>query len=442
MDLRGTAREIFLDTLRRCEVRSVLRDRLVRQGSEIRIGDLRYDLDAFSGIVIIAVGKAATSMADGLLEALKGVIAPETLEGLVIGSHLPSKMDPRLQYRIGGHPLPDSASQHAAADVLALLRRCHAGTLVIFLISGGSSAMLEAPVDPSLSFEQLVAFHRTLVHSGLEIAEMNVLRKHVSAVKGGRLAVAAGAATMCTLLISDVQPDAPEVIGSGPSLPDASTVEHCRALLAGKLRHAEIAPEIRRWFAREDCPETPKPGDPAFRNARSHTLLSSDDLCAAASEAARARGFRATIDLRCDEWDYARAAEYLLEHLQALAQSTQPVCLISAGELAVHIDVLPGTGGRNQQFALHCAQRIAGSYPCLAVLSAGSDGVDGNSPAAGAVVDCGTARRAQLRGFDPAEALAQFDAYPLLSAAGDAIHLGPSENNLRDLRLLLMNPAS
>ena len=441
MELRSIAREIFLETLARLELRAVMRRKLVCSGSRLRIDRSEYDLAAFHHIVVIAVGKAAVPMAEGLLEVLTPVLpTAAVLQGVVIGTSAPTEPDPRLHYRRGSHPLPNTSSLEAADRALRLLSGCGPQSLVFFLISGGSSAMLERPLDPALPFEELADFYRTLVHSGLPIAEMNALRKHLSAVKGGRLAVAAGEATMCTLLVSDVQPTTPDVVGSGLSLPDASTVEDCRALLLTRLSDAKISPGIRAWFTAETCPETPKSEDVAFRPGSWHTLLSNDHRCEAASTVARARGFEVAVDLGCDEWDYRDAAAYLIARLHALPQGNGLRCVISAGELAVPITGVPGIGGRNQQFALECVRRIAAMEPCVTVLSAGSDGIDGNSPAAGAVVDSGTLCRARERGLNVDEALAQFDGYPLLNELGEAIRIGPSAHNLRDLRLLLLHP--
>ncbi len=441
-DLRSTARSIFLETLHRLELRAVMRRKLLRDGDLLAIGSHTYDLSQYKHVVVIAVGKAATPMAEGLLELLEPLPFADTrLEGIAIGATAPAKPDARLQYRIGSHPLPDQASLEAADLVLATLRRCGPESLVFFLISGGASAMLERPLDPALPLPHLAEFYRTLVHSGLSIGAMNTLRKHLSAVKGGRLAVAAGEATVCTLLVSDVPPEMPEIIGSGLSMPDSSTVADCQVLLQGKLAEAVLSPGIRAWFTGPECPETPKPSDRAFRNASWHTLLSSDDLCQAAAAVAAKHGFEVRIDLGCDEWDYRDAAEHLLKGLDHAATAAHPVCVVSAGELSVALDRRPGTGGRNAQFALECARRIADSSTPVAVLSAGTDGIDGNSPAAGGVVDGQTLRRAAEGGLSLDRALANFDAYPLLHALGDAIHTGPSENNLRDLRLLLMQPS-
>lgn len=399
-----------------------------------------YDLARFSEVLVIAVGKAAVPMTEVLLDALGPLISPaHTLRGVVVGTELLGRLDPRLVYRLGAHPVPDHSSAETAAAILHLLRTASEQTLVFFLISGGASAMIELPLHSSISLADLASFHQVLVHSGLTITEMNTLRKHVSAVKGGRLAVAAAPATQCTLLVSDVDPRQPEVIGSGPSLPDPTTLADCRKLLETRLSTSRIPPPIVHLLKDSATPETPKAGHLAFERARVHTLLSSDDLCAAAQEAALAHGFVTAVDLTPDDWEYREAAAYLLRQLDA-SPADQPYCLISGGELSVPVTFAHGTGGRNQHFALYCALALHETPQPTAVLSAGSDGLDGNSPAAGAVVDETTVRRAMDLHLDPRASLAGFDSFALLHALNDAVMTGPTGNNLRDLRLFLRVP--
>lgn len=442
-DLRAIAREIFLETLSRLEIKAVMQRKLKMDGTRLIIEGGGFELKDFRHIALVAIGKAAVPMAEGLLEILGPLLGVHRLDGVVVGPNAPTRSDPRLRYFHGSHPLPSAASQQAADAVLELLARCNKNSLVFFLISGGASAMVERPLSPAISIEEVAEFYQTLVHSGLNIAQMNTLRKHLSAVKGGRLAVAAGNATKCTLLVSDVPPGMPDVVGSGGPLPDSSTVEDCRELLRAKLNDAPVPRAIRDWFESSDCPETPRQDHPAFRKASWHMLLSSDDLCATARDVAISRGFDTSIDLSCDEWDYRDAAECLLGRFREMRQnSSGPVCLVSGGELSVKITGTPGRGGRNHQFALECARQLAQTPEHVAVLSAGSDGIDGNTHSAGAVADNSTVMRATEQGLETGKALAHFNAYPLLHALGDTIEIGPTGNNLRDLRLLLCVPGS
>ena len=191
---------------------------------------------------------------------------------------------------------------------------------------------------------------------------------------------------------------------------------------------------VRELFDRHALDETPKSDDPAFLRARWWTLLSNSDLLEAARHESLRQGFATFVDNTCDDWDYTKAADHLLHRLRELRRTNERVCLLSGGEVAVHV-TNGGTGGRNQQFALACAEKIAGEH--ITVLSAGTDGVDGNSPATGAIVDGSTVERARRQNLNVRSALDKFDAYPLFSSLADAIETGPTGNNLRDLRLLL-----
>jgi len=231
-----------------------------------------------------------------------------------------------------------------------------------------------------------------------------------------------------------VPENTPDALASGPTMADSTTVEDCYRLAEKYDLLRQFPPSTRELFERHALEETPKSDDPAFHRARWWTVLSNQTAIEEASTAAERAGFIAHVDNSCDDWDYERAADYLLQKVRELKKQSSPVCLISGGEVTVRV-VNGGVGGRNQQFALACAAKIAGEN--ITVLSAGTDGVDGNSPAAGAVVDGSTMERAQACGLDARAALSRFDAYPFFKAIGDAIEIGPTGNNLRDLRILL-----
>ncbi len=438
MTLLRTAKELFLDTLDHLRIADVMRARVRRQGERLHIGDLGYDLKDYDRVVVIAIGKAATPMWETLLPALEPALKQnQTIEAVVVGTTKPQEKDPRVQFFLGSHPLPNHTSADAAEAVLKLLGSCDDRCLVFFLISGGASAMIEKALDRSITVEETAQFYRALVHSGLPIGQMNALRKHFSQVKGGRLAVATQNATQCTLLVSDVPATMLHVVGSGPSLPDPSTAEECRQIIASNLSALNLSEKLLAFFRDPELEETPKADHPAFRNARWLSLLSSDNLCEAAGEFAGRLGFHIVVDNHCDDWDYRAAAEYLLSRLQELRQQFPKVCLLSAGEISVRLPQAHGSGGRNQQFVLECARQIVKNNMKATVLSAGSDGVDGNSPAAGAVCDETTMARAASKGFSVVAGLEQFDSFPIFRALDDAIIVGPTGNNVRDLRILL-----
>jgi hydroxypyruvate reductase len=382
----------------------------------------------YERIYAVALGKAALPM----LQALRAHL-PKPLDGGVCsGPMLPANREAGVEYYTGGHPLPNEDSFASARAALRLLRQMGERDFVFFLISGGGSAMVELPLDEHISLEETRALYKALVGSGATIAEINTVRKHFSAVKGGRLAAAAGRAGRFSLLLSDVAPRYLDALASGPTLPDSSTVAECREIIDRYHLRERFTPAVRAFFDNPDLPETP-----ALIRAPIETLLSSDDLIGAAQQKARSLGYEVVIDNSCDDWDYSDAARYLLDRFHQLRREHPRLSLVSGGEVTVRLGHEHGAGGRNQQFALACALALAGDDSPVVVLSAGSDGIDGTSDAAGAIADPTTVSRAQALGFDAASALARFDAYPLFTALGDTLVTGPTHNNLRDLRILL-----
>jgi len=349
-----------------------------------------------------------------------------------------------FRYFRGGHPTPNAESIHAAKAIRKALDAQTAASLVIFMISGGGSSIVEQPIDDEISLDDLIATYRALVHSGAPIAEINAVRKHLSAVKGGRMAQAAFPAQQVSLLVSDVPDHTPDALASGPTMPDSTSVDDCYRIAEKHGLLPQLPQSTRELFERHALDETPKSDDPAFYRSRWWTILSNQTAVEQARAAAERAGFSVHVDNSCDDWDYEPAADYLLKRLRELRKDSERVCLISGGEVTVKV-INGGIGGRNQQFALACASKIAEKKVAeekiaeenITVLSAGTDGIDGNSPAAGAVADGTTTMRALSLGLDIRAALEKFDAYPLFTALGDAIETGPTGNNLRDLRILL-----
>jgi hydroxypyruvate reductase len=376
----------------------------------------------------VAVGKAALPM----LEALRARLPHALAGGLCCAPVWPAERIRGVDYYVGGHPLPNQDSFQSARSALQLLRGLGERDMVFFLMSGGGSAMFELPLDPRISLAETQTLYQALVGSGATIAEINTVRKHFSAVKGGRLGAAAGQAARCSLLVSDVAPRYLDALASGPTLPDSSTVAECREILDRYHLRQHFPQSIRAFFDDPDLPETPSLAD-----APVETLLSSENLLDAARTKALTLGYEVVIDNRCDDWDYADAARYLLHRFHQLRLEHAKVCLVSGGEVTVRLGREPGEGGRNQQFALACALELAGLDIPAVVLSAGSDGIDGNSAAAGAIADTTTVARSKALGMDAASALERFDACPLFTALGDTLVTGPTHNNLRDLRILL-----
>lgn len=473
--LHAAATEIFTGALEACNIASAFDRRIRFEGKMLHrlipdgSGPASINLSDYKRILVIAIGKVAGPMLDTLLDRMPRRLG---LRGICCSNQLPKSRNWRFRYFEGGHPVPNAESFAAARAALAMLRKAKKDTLIFFLISGGGSAMFDLPLDPQISLDDTIAFHQLLLASGAPISEMNTLRKHFSAVKGGRLAIAAPEATKVSLLLPDVPLRSLDALSSGPTSPDHSTVVDVRTLLEKYELKAKLPPSIRAFFEREDLPESPgnkgwrppffprlsKPGasfarrvtaavamsgeEDAFSKSVFELLLSSHDLAENARILAQKAGYHVVVDNSCDDWDYADAARYLLGRFHALRAVHPRLCLISVGEVTVKIDRVPGAGGRNQQFVMECALELE-QHPGerLTVLSAGSDGIDGNTRSAGAVADPTTVTRAHAFGFHLKSSLAAFDACPMFTALGDAVVTGPTAHNLRDLRLLLADNA-
>jgi glycerate 2-kinase len=428
-EMRETAESIFRNALKESSIAEAFDRHLDFGRGVLRVAEDLYHLDSYRRLLVISMGKGAHAMAHALASKM-GTRA----EGIVAGSTDQSAQVPGFRYFSGGHPAPNAESLRAAAAISHSLQALTADSLVLYLISGGASSMVEQPIDPEITLDDLIATHRALVFSGAPIAEINAIRKHLSAVKGGRLALMA-AAQQVSVLVSDVPDSALDALASGPTMPDPTSADDCYRVARQYGMLANFPAAVRQLFETRALEETPKPGDPLFHRSRWWPVLSNSTALKAAAKAAADCGFAVDIDNSCDDWDYARAADHLLERLRDRRRNEPRLCLLSGGEVTVEVKEGAGVGGRNQHFALYCAQKIAGEN--ITVLSAGTDGVDGNSLAAGAVADGSTLERAGALGLDPAQALTGFDSHPLFRAIGDALVTGPTGNNVRDLRILL-----
>lgn len=469
--LHASASTIFHASIEACDIPTAFDRRIRFRGDTLE--RLSHDegeheaisLSSFRKIFVIAMGKAAGPMLDVLLDRMP---RRKGLRGICCTKYLPSKRNWRFRYFEGGHPLPNEESFAAARAALAMLRKAKKDTLIFFLISGGGSAMFDLPVDESISLQETIDFHSVLLASGAPISDINVLRKHFSAVKGGKLAMAAPEAMKISLLLPDVPLRTLDALSSGPTSLDRSTLEDVRVILSKYDLESKLPQAVGRLLLREgpfEAMDTPAQKSPlswmpprlglanpspalAVQSGKDsdltpprsifETLLSSHDLLESARTAAQKAGYVVAVDNSCDDWNYADAARYLLERFHALRKDHARFCLISVGELTVTMNRKPGSGGRNQQFALECARNLARyAEERLTVLSAGSDGIDGNTSNAGALADPTTFERARAFGFDPEESLRSFNACPLFMALGDSIVTGPTGQNLRDLRLLI-----
>ncbi|MBI2678610.1 MAG: DUF4147 domain-containing protein [Candidatus Koribacter versatilis] len=429
-EMRSTARDLFLHALAETSIPKAFERHVSYARGVLRVCDDLYDLGAYNRVFVLAFGKAAHTM----LQALTDQVGPG-LSGIVVAPTEPGTQLSGFRYYHGGHPLPNAESLRAGDAVFKTLHTLTAKSLALFLISGGGSAVIEKPIDPDVSLADVVATYQALVLSGAPIAEINAIRKHLSALKGGRMALAAPLAQQVSIMVSDVPDNALDSLASGPTMPDSSTVDDCYAIAQRHKLLPALPESVRELFVRHALEETPKKDEPSFVRSRWWPVLSNGTAQKEAAAQATLHGFAVEVDNGCDDWDYRKAADHLLKKLRKLREGVSRVCLISGGEVTVKVEGKSGVGGRNQQFALYCAEKIAGEN--ITVLSAGTDGIDGSSPAAGAIADGATVVRAQAAGLDPAKALAGFDAHALFETLGDAITTGPTGNNVRDLRILL-----
>ena len=468
-NLHEIATHIFTGALQACSIESAFDRRIRVEGNVLHrlipdgSGPEVIDLAKYKRVFVIAIGKAAAPMLDVLLDRVK---RRKGMRGICCSDQLPKKRNWRFRYFESAHPVPNEESFEGARAGLALLKKARKDTIVFYLISGGGSALLDLPLDAEIGLEDTQAFHRVLLASGAPIGEINILRKHFSAVKGGRLAMAAPEAAKVSFLLPDVPLRSLDMLSSGPTAPDHSTVAEARAIIRQYGLAEKFPAKVRAFFERDDLPESPgnkswkapflpriseavlarriavaatmKEEDYAFRDSVFEILLSSHDLVENARALALKEGFYVAVDNSCDDWDYADAARYLLQTFHSLRTAHPRLCLISAGEVTVALGPNPGAGGRNQQFVLQCALDLEQSEgEPITILSGGTDGIDGNTRSAGAIADPSTVQRARAFGFDPEKALKEFNACPLFTSLGDALVTGPTGHNLRDLRLLI-----
>ena len=377
---------------------------------------------SYRNVYVLGAGKASARMS----QAVERLLGRRITAGLINVKYGHTARLRRIALNECGHPMPDENGLRGAQRILEMASAATERDLVICLISGGASALLPLP-PPSVTFEEKQRITSDLLKCGATIHEFNCVRKHLSAIKGGNLARAAAPATVVTLILSDVIGDDLDVIGSGPTVPDHTTVADAAAILK---KYNIPAPLLT---------ETPKPGDPAFRRVRNVVVGSNRLAVNAAAAEAKALGFRPLVlstFVEGETREVARVHAAIAKEVLASGRPVRsPACLISGGETTVTIHG-NGLGGRNQEFVLAAAIGIEG-LKNLTVLSAGTDGTDGPTDAAGAIADGATIARARALGLDPRAALANNDSYHFFESLGDLIKTGPTGTNVMDIRLLL-----
>jgi len=428
---REAACEIWRSALAAAAVSPLVRQAVSRAGGRLDLAGLEAQLGRdVDRVLVLGCGKAAAAMA----AAVEAALGDAVTAGLVVVKDGHATPTARIRVVAAGHPVPDARGETAARRLLELARGAGERDLVLFLVSGGGSALIPAPAPPvTLADKQRVT--RLLLNAGATIGELNAVRKHLSLIKGGQLARAAAPARVVSLVLSDVIGDPLDVIASGPTAPDRSTFADALAVLERRGVSAGAARTVRDRLEagrRGEVEETPKPGDPLF--ARVHNAVIGNNALVAEAAAARAAalGWRPHVMTRALQGEARDVARDLVVRARALPV---PSCLIASGETTVTVHG-PGLGGRCQEFALAAALAVEDDHD-LVVLAAGTDGTDGPTEAAGGLVDAGSCRRAAAAGVDARAALEANDANRFLAAGGDLVVTGPTNTNLLDLYLVL-----
>jgi glycerate 2-kinase len=432
--LSKQALRIFRAALKAADPAEAVARHVRLRGDVLSVGGKRYRLEEFHNIDIIGAGKASARMA----AAIERLLGRRVRSGLINVKYGDATRLRHVEVNECGHPMPDGKGVAGAERIARIAREAGEHDLLICLISGGASALLPLPAQP-ITLAEKQETTRLLLHCGASIHEINCVRKHISLLKGGQLARLAWPATVVTLILSDVIGDDLDVIGSGPTVPDRSTYADARAILM-KYRMLDSVPRTIRERLAGDEPETPKPGDRIFEKVQNAIVGSNRQAVDRAAAQARQLGFHTTVlstFIEGETRDVARVHAATAKEILASGRPVKrPACVISGGETTVTIRGT-GLGGRNQEFALAAAIDIAG-LKNVAILSAGTDGSDGPTDAAGAIADGTTLARAKELGLNAVEFLANNDSYHFFERLGDLVKTGPTGTNVMDVRVLLV----
>jgi glycerate 2-kinase len=430
-------RKLIVRGLDAVDARRAVGRAISRTGDELVIGRRRYDLRCYERVVVLGAGKAAASMA----QAVELRLGPRLEGGLVVvkyGHVVPTR---RIIVAEAGHPVPDRSGQRAAARLCAMAEELGRRDLLIVLLSGGASSLLPAPVSGvTLADKQRTT--QELLRCGASIREINTIRKHLSRIKGGRLAELTKA-TIVTLILSDVLGDSLSTIASGPTVPDPTTYQEAVAILKRYRIWQAVPQRVRRHLDR-GCQglasETPKPGSPLFRRIHHHIVGNNAAAVMAVARAAREAGLRTLVYTTALTEEASEKGKQFGALAKTIVQAgtplQRPCCVVAGGETTVTVTG-KGAGGRAQEFAAAAALEIAGLAKVW-VVAIGTDGTDGPTDAAGAVIDGHTMARAQRLSVDLKGALKRHNTYPALKRLDQLIVTGPTGTNVNDLYLLLV----
>ncbi|MGD2245521.1 MAG: glycerate kinase [Candidatus Aminicenantes bacterium] len=436
--LREDAEAIFRAGLEAVNPIHAVKKHVTLQDDTLIVGDKTYNLADYDGVYVIGTGKASAAMA----QAVEGLLG-ERLKGGVVnvkyGHTFPLK---KIKVNEAGHPVPDEAGFRGTQEIIQLLKKTEKNDLVLFLISGGGSALLPYPAE-GLTLEDMQKVTQCLLEVGACIHEVNAVRKHLSRVKGGRLAKLAHPSTLISLMLSDVIGDDLDTIASGPTVPDESTFDDCLKILEKYQMRERIPNSVVKLLekgAQGKLEETPKTGDPAFQRTQNLVIASNILAVQAAKQKADELAYNTMILSTFVEGETKEAARVHAAVAKEILQTGNPVprpaCVISGGETTVTIRG-KGLGGRNQEFVLAAAIDID-DLENVVILSGGTDGTDGPTDAAGAIADGSTVSRAKKEGMDAEHFLQENDSYHFFKPLGDLIITGPTHTNVMDLRLVMI----
>jgi glycerate 2-kinase len=420
---REHAISIFTQAVAAVQPAVLMKKNVQKNGDNIWIAGQTYHLTPGRPVWIFGAGKASAAMALALEEILTDI----PLQGLVITKYHHALPLQHITLIEAAHPVPDENGVQATQQMITLLKQVQQHDLVIFLLSGGASALL-ADYPPGTTLEQIQTVFELLLKSGATIQEMNTVRKHLSAVKGGQLALMANTTAFCSLILSDVPGDDLHVIGSGPTVPDPSTIADATAIIQKYNLPLHL---------KENISDTPKPGHPRFNTIRNILVGNNKIALAAAAEKATALGYEVHILTTTATGEAAELAKQLVQ--QAINwQGKRPACLLLGGETTVTISG-SGLGGRNQQLALSAAIALQQDHTNIILLSAGTDGTDGPTDAAGAFADAAVMACAKEKGLDAEAFLQQNDAYYFFEQTAGLLKTGATQTNVMDIIIVIIN---
>jgi len=439
--LRAEAARIWTAGLQAADPETAVRQAVRRRGHVLQVNGRRVDLGKFRKLWIIGAGKAAAPMG----VAVEKILGRHISGGFLVTKYGHSLELQRLEIMEAGHPLPDRNSAAAAARIASLAQsRIKEDDLVLCLFSGGASSLVASPAQ-GITLNDKLACTQLLLDAGADIHELNAVRKHLSGLKGGGLARLLAPTAVLSLILSDVVGDDVGTIASGPMTPDSTTFADCVGILDKLGLSDRVPPSVMRRFelgAAGRVPETPKLGDPVFRNSQTFIVGNNAQACAAAAQAAKRLGYSVLVLTSRLDGDNGEAARFHMNIASEIVFHRRPLrrpaCLISGGETTVKITG-KGKGGRNQEFVLNCVRQLAQlPAPCLAA-SVGTDGTDGPTEAAGAIADSTTLMRSMKYGARfLVESLNDNDSYTFFKRLGDLIVTGPTRTNVMDLHIILI----